>query len=93
MAIRIQRPANVSKQATLLNGLDVSPLKWRVCGCGLKRFVHGAQGVVSTSRDCWDGSLLEKICICIKFQDRKHEGKDQELILLYFFDNCKDGTS
>ena len=26
MAIRIQRHANVSKQATLLDGLDVSPL-------------------------------------------------------------------
>ena len=40
MAIRVQRHANVSKQATLLDGLDVSPLKWRVCGCGLNRFVH-----------------------------------------------------
>ena len=40
MAIRIQRHANVSKQATLLDGLDVSPLKWRVCGCGLNRFVQ-----------------------------------------------------
>ena len=34
MAIRVQRHTNVSKQATLLDGLDVSPLKWRVCGCG-----------------------------------------------------------
>ena len=40
MAIRVQRHANVSKQATLLDGLDVSPLKWRVCGCGFYRFVH-----------------------------------------------------
>ena len=40
MAIRVQRHANVSKQATLLDGLDVSPFKWRVCGCGLNRFVH-----------------------------------------------------
>ena len=40
MAIRVQRHANVSKQATLLDGLDVNPLKWRVCGCGLNRFVH-----------------------------------------------------
>ena len=40
MAIRVQRHANVSKQATLLDVLDVSPLKWRVCGCGLNRFVH-----------------------------------------------------
>ena len=92
MAIHVQRPANVIKQATVLDGLDVSPLKWRVCGCGLKRFVHEgmnhisnvevhlkthsgnanitscrrAHGVVSTSRDCWDGLLLEKVCNCIK---------------------------
>ena len=39
MAMRVQRHANVSKQATLLDGLDVSPLNWRVCGCGLNRFV------------------------------------------------------
>ena len=31
---------NVSKRATLLDGFDVSPLKWPICGCGLKRFVH-----------------------------------------------------
>ena len=42
MAICVQRHANVSKQATLhvLDGFDVSPLKWRVCGCGLYRLVH-----------------------------------------------------
>ena len=40
MTIRVQRHTNVSKQATLLDGLGVSPLKWRVCGCGLNRFVH-----------------------------------------------------
>ena len=33
MAIRVQRHANFSKQAMLLDGLDVSLLKWRVCGC------------------------------------------------------------
>ena len=47
MAIRVQRHANVSKQATILDGLDVSPLKWRVCGCGLNRFVH--EGMNHTS--------------------------------------------
>ena len=40
MAIRVQRHTNVSKQATILDGLDVSPLKRRVCRCGLNRFVH-----------------------------------------------------
>ena len=40
MALCVQRHANVSKQATLLDGLDISQLKWRVCGCGLNQFVH-----------------------------------------------------
>ena len=47
MAIRVQRHANVSKQATLLDGLDVSLLKWRVCGCGLNRFVHEGMNHIS----------------------------------------------
>ena len=47
MAIRVQRQANVSKQATLLDGLDVSLLKWRVCGCGLNRFVHEGMDHIS----------------------------------------------
>ena len=47
MAIRVQRHANVSKQATILDGLDVSPLKWRVCGCGLNRFVYEGMNHVS----------------------------------------------
>ena len=45
--MRVQRHANVSKQATLLDGLDVSPLKWRVCGCGLNRFVHEGMDHIS----------------------------------------------
>ena len=47
MAIRVQRHVNVSKQATLLDGFDVSPLKWRVCGCGLNRFVHEGMDHIS----------------------------------------------
>ena len=47
MAIRVQRHANVNKQATLFNGLDVSPFKWRVCGCCLKRFVHEGMNHIS----------------------------------------------
>ena len=47
MAIRVQRHANVSKQATLFDGLDVSPLKWRVCRCGLNRFVHEGMNHIS----------------------------------------------
>ena len=47
MAIRVQRHANVSKQATLLDEPDVSPLKWRVCGCGLNRFDHEGMNHIS----------------------------------------------
>ena len=47
MEIRVRRHANVSKQATLLDGLDVSPLKWRVCGCGLNRYVHEGMNHIS----------------------------------------------
>ena len=47
MAIRVQRHANISKRATLLDGLDVSPLKWRVSGCDLNRFVHEGMNLIS----------------------------------------------
>ena len=47
MAIRVQRHVNVRKQATLLDVLDVSPLKWRVCGLGLNRFVHKGMNHIS----------------------------------------------
>ena len=47
MAIRVQRHANVSKQATLLDGLDVIPLKWRVSACCLNRFVHEGMNHIS----------------------------------------------
>ena len=47
MEIRVQRHANVSKQATLLDGLYVSPLKWHVFGCGLNRFVHEGMNHIS----------------------------------------------
>ena len=47
MVIRVQRHANVSKQATLLDGLEVSSLKWRVFGCGLNLFVHEGMNQIS----------------------------------------------
>ena len=47
MAIRVQRHANVSKQATLFDGLNVSPLKCRACGCDLNRFVHEGMNHIS----------------------------------------------
>ena len=47
MAIRVQLHVNASKQAMLLDGFGVSPLKWRVCGCGLNRFVHEGMNHIS----------------------------------------------
>ena len=40
MTIRTRRQTNVSKQTTLLDGVDVRPPKQRVCWRGLNRFVH-----------------------------------------------------
>ena len=40
MAIRVQLHTNISKQTTLLDGVDVCPPKWRVCGRVLNRSVH-----------------------------------------------------
>ena len=50
MVIRVQRHANVSKQATLLDGLDVSTFKWRVFGCGLNQLVHEGMNHISNVR-------------------------------------------
>ena len=47
MAIHVQRHTNLSKQATLLAGVDVCPLKWRVYGCGLNQFVHEGMNDIS----------------------------------------------
>ena len=47
MAIRVQRHANVSKQAVLLDGLDVSPPKCRICGRGLNQFVYEGMNHIS----------------------------------------------
>ena len=47
MAICVQRHANVSKQATLMDALDLSPPKWRVYGCGLNPFVHEGMNDIS----------------------------------------------
>ena len=47
MAIRVQRHANVSKQATLLDGVVVTTVKWRIYGYGLNRFVHEGMNTIS----------------------------------------------
>ena len=40
MAIRAQRQAKVSKETTLLDGIDVGQPNWRVSGCGVNHSVH-----------------------------------------------------
>ena len=45
--VRVQCQANLSKQEMLLDVLDVSPLKWRVCGCGFNRLVHEGMNHIS----------------------------------------------
>ena len=47
MAIRVQRHGNVSKQALLLDGVDVVPLKWRVFEFGLNGFVQQGMNDIS----------------------------------------------
>ena len=47
MVKRVRRHANVNKQATSLDGLDVSPPKWRVRRCVLNRFVHEGMNHIS----------------------------------------------
>ena len=47
MAICDQRHANVSKQTTLLNGVDVGPPKWHVCGHGINQSVHEGMNNIS----------------------------------------------
>ena len=47
MTIHVQGHTNVNKQATLLDGDDLAPLKWRICGCGLNQFVHEGMNAIS----------------------------------------------
>ena len=47
MTIRARRQTKVSKQTTLLDGVDVDPPKQRVCWRGLNRYVHEAMNSIS----------------------------------------------
>ena len=47
MAIRAQLHTNFSKQTALLDGVDVGPPKWRVCGRGLNLCVHEGLNYIS----------------------------------------------
>ena len=42
MMMQVQHYANISKQTTLLDSVDVGPAKWGICGCGLNHSVHEA---------------------------------------------------
>ena len=46
MAIRVQLHINIHKQTTFLDGVDIGPLKWCICGCVLIQSVHeGAKDI------------------------------------------------
>ena len=47
MTIRARRQTKVSKQTTLLDGVDVGPHKQRVCWRSLNRYVHEAMNSIS----------------------------------------------
>ena len=47
MVICIQSHTNVSKQTTLLDGVDIGPSIWRVLGRGLNRSIHEGMNDVS----------------------------------------------
>ena len=47
MAIHVVRYANVSKQAMLLDAVNVGPLKWCVCRCDLCLLVHEGMNNIS----------------------------------------------
>ena len=47
MVIRDQRHADVSKQTTLLDGVDIGPPKLRVVGRGLNPFTHEGMNDIS----------------------------------------------
>ena len=79
MAIRVQRHANVSKQATLLDGLDFCMLKWRVCGCGLNRFVHEGMNHISNVEvhlKDRNGNVIIYSKTCVKRPLKNRQNKD-----------------
>ena len=47
MTIRVRCQTNVSKQTTLLDGVDVGPPEQRVCWRGLNRSFHEAMNNIS----------------------------------------------
>ena len=81
MAIRVQSHANISKQAKLLDGLDVSLLKWRVCGCGLNRFDHEGMNhslnVKGSFKDSkWKCKYIDLYVRCVKIMKNINDKKN-----------------
>ena len=66
MTIHAERDTNVSEKATILNGIDICPPKWRVYGRGLNRSVH--EGMKDNSN--------------VKFHLKTRSGNDLILILI-----------
>ena len=76
MAIRVQLHTNDSKQATLLDGVDVGPLKWRVYGCGLNRFIHEGMNNISNVKSSFKDLHWKRKYLCLTIiSTRKRERK------------------
>ena len=82
MAIRVQRHANVSKQATFLGGVDFGPPKWRVLGRGLIRYVHEGMNDISKCKGSFKESQW-KCKYCVK--SRAKRMKCYNLVLNFGF--------
>ena len=68
MAICDQCHVNISTQTKLLDGLDICPTKWRVCGRALNRFVHeGMNNIMNLKvnlRTCSGAvNIAKKLCV------------------------------
>ena len=67
MAIRVRRHANVSKQTTFLDGVDVGLPKLYLFGCGFKHSVHeGVKDISNVKVHLKTHSENVNISVCIQ---------------------------
>ena len=50
MGMHVQGHAKVSKQTTSLDGVDICPAKWCICGLGLDHSVHEGMKDISNEQ-------------------------------------------
>ena len=86
MVICVRRQANLSKQTTLLDGVDIGPPKWRVCGCGLNQSVHeGMDNNSNVEVHLLTLTLIKYFCVGLVREPRLgHSPKQQTLVFLTF---------